>query len=344
MLGPVPSTNLTGVLHHEHLLSLTPGPWLRGGTGDFDRHQVDLAVRALAGLAEVGVNTVVDLSPYGVVGRDSSGANLALLQEISRLSGLHVVAGTAVYLEALSPAWTREADLAAMTERFLQDATTGIGTSSVRAGILGEQATGLDEITAHEEKCFRAAVRVHRDAGLGMTTHATHGSMALEQIAILRQEKADLSRVLIGHMDTHHDLDYIRRVVASGVNIGFDTVGKQNWDFFLGPELAPSTDGPFTKQAYHQSDLTRARWIAQLVADGFAEQILLAQDLTGAEVYLNSDTHGRWGYGYLTGPFTRLLFELGVTEDQVTKMTSTNPVRLLTHPTRTVPTTSPEQP
>lgn len=359
VLGPVPSNEFHGVLHHEHLLSLTPGRWLSGGSGDFDDQQVEMAAGALAGLADAGVDTVVDLSPYGVAGRDSDGTNLVLLQEVARRSGLHVVAGTAVYLEAMSPEWTREADLDAITDRFLRDTTTGIGTSTVTAGILGEQATGLNEITGHEEKCFRAAARVHRDTGLAMTTHATHGTMALEQISLLRQEQADLSRVLIGHMDTHHDLDYIRQVLAAGVNIGFDTVGKQNWDFFLGPPLQPRTDGPFIKQAYHQSDLTRARWLAQLVADGYEDQILLAQDLTGAEVYLNPDTHGQWGYRYLTGPFTRLLLETGVTPDQVAKMTGTNPVRLLTRttharsaqpgptradPTHLTPSAEPEQP
>jgi predicted metal-dependent phosphotriesterase family hydrolase len=31
VLGPVAPDELGRVLHHEHLLSLTPGPWLSGG-------------------------------------------------------------------------------------------------------------------------------------------------------------------------------------------------------------------------------------------------------------------------------------------------------------------------
>jgi phosphotriesterase-related protein len=332
VLGPVTSDDLAAVMHHEHLLSLTPGPWLAGGLReptDWAEHQVSVAVDALSRVRELGFDTVVDLSPYGVVGRDPGGENVALLREISRRSGLHIVAGTAVYLEAYSPEWTRHADIDALTERFVADATTGIGDTDIRAGIFGEQATGLNEITPHEEKCLRAAARAQRQTGLALTTHTTHGTMALEQIDILRDEGVDLTRIVIGHMDTRPELDYVRAVLDTGVNIAFDTVGKQNWDFFLAPPPSRRPDGAFTRDAYHRSDLTRAEWLLDLVRAGFTDRILLAQDLTGAEVYLNADTHGRWGYSYLGSPFTQLLLDGGATRDQIDRMTRANPLRLL---------------
>ena len=70
VLGPVASADLGRVMPHEHLLSLTPGPWLTGGTRD---DSLDRAVDALAGLRDLGFGTIVDLSPYGVVGRDENG-------------------------------------------------------------------------------------------------------------------------------------------------------------------------------------------------------------------------------------------------------------------------------
>lgn len=332
VLGPVPSDPLGAVMHHEHLLSLTPGPWLSGGHDgpqQFEEHQISLAVASLSRLRTLGVDTIVDLSPYGVVGRDDHGTNVTLLQDISRRSGVHIVAGTAVYLEAYSPAWTRDADLDTLTTRFIADATTGIGDTGIRAGVFGEQATSLGHITAHEEKCLRAAARAQIATGLALTTHTTHGTMALEQIDILRQEHVDLTRVVIGHMDTRPDLDYVRSVLDTGVIVAFDTIGKQNWDFFLAPPPAERPDGEFTRQAYHRSDRTRADWIGRLVVAGHVDQILLGQDLTGAEVYLNPDTHGQWGYTYLAAPFTQLLAAHGVTPDQIDTMTRVNPLRLL---------------
>jgi phosphotriesterase-related protein len=343
VLGPVAPSTLGRVLHHEHLLSLTPGPWLSGGrraqapgarpADELDRlheeDQIDRAVGALRGLAEVQFDTVVDLSPYGVVGRDADGANVALLQEISRRTGIHVVTGTSVYLQAFSPAWTVQASLDEMTERFVSDATEGIAGTGVRAGVLGEQATGLNEITPHESKCLRAAARAHRQTGLALITHTTHGSMALEQIDLLADEGADLSRVVIGHMDTHPDTDYVLRVAERGVTVAFDTIGKQCWDFRVEPDPPNPSEGEFGKRAYRRSDRTRAERIAELVRAGFLDQILLAHDLTGAEVYQNPDTHGQWGYSYLALPFAALLADYGISAAQLDVMLQTNPVRLL---------------
>lgn len=345
VLGPVPTADLGRIMHHEHLLSLVPGLWLSGGRPDarvpvgnlstdmavsrYADDQVKQAVSALSGLAALGIGTVVDLSPYGVVGRDPSGANVALLQRISRESGVHIVAGTSVYLEAYSPRWAVEADLREMTDRFIADATAGIGPSGIPAGIFGEQATSLDKITPHEEKCLRAAARASRATGRALTTHTTHGTMALEQLEILRQEGVDLDRVVIGHMDTRADFDYVQQVARTGVHIAFDTIGKQAWDFVLQPEPPDPPDGEITKRAYRQSDRTRATRLAALVAEGFEDRILLAQDLTGAEVWMNPSTHGHWGYTYLGASFSGMLREHGLTEQQLTKMLHTNPARIL---------------
>ncbi|MGR0319605.1 phosphotriesterase family protein [Agromyces sp. ZXT2-3] len=323
--GPVPSSELGRVMPHEHLLSLTPGPWLTAGARD-DR--VELAVGALAGLAERGIGTVVDLSPYGVVGRDDEGADVALLVEVSERTGLHIVSGTALYLEAYAPAWARSATLEEIASRFIADATDGIGGSGIRAGVFGEQATSLDEITPFEERVLRAVARAHRETGLAIMTHTTHGTMAHEQVDLLVSEGADLDRVVIGHLDTQLSVDVARSVLDRGALIAVDTIGKQTWDFFLEP--APGRpDGEFPKRSFARSDRGRAEFVAGLVADGYAERIVLAQDLTGAEVWMNPGTHGQLGYAYLADRFLPALAELGVGDDAIEQMTARTPARLL---------------
>jgi predicted metal-dependent phosphotriesterase family hydrolase len=346
VLGPVAPDALGRVLHHEHLLSLTPGPWLAGGRpaegrgarpgGPADHlheeDQVHRAVDALRGLPALGFGTVVDLSPYGVVGRTEDGANIALLQEISRRTGLHVVTGTAVYLESFSPPWTVRASVEEMTDRFVADATRGIGGTTVRAGVLGEQATGLGQISAHEARCLRAAARAQVRTGLALVTHTTHGTMALEQIELLLEEGVDLARVVIGHMDTHPDTDYVLQVAERGVTVAFDTIGKQVWDFRVEPGPADPPEGEFAKRAYRRSDQVRAERVAALVRAGFVDQVLLSHDLTGEEVYLNPETHGQWGYSYLGTAFAELLAEHGVSPEQLDTMLRVNPARLLAVP------------
>ncbi len=328
VLGPVDAAGLGRVMPHEHLLSLAPGRWLTGGTRD-DR--VDLAVAAVQRLRALGFGTLVDLSPYGVVGRDEAGENVSLLAEISRRSGLHIVTGTAIYLESYAPPWARTADIDVLAERFIADAQSGIGGTGIRAGVFGEQATSLGEITAFEQRALRAVARASRETGLAVMTHTTHGTMAHEQLDLLIAEGLDPARVVIGHVDTQLDADYARSILDRGATIAIDTIGKQTWDFFLGPP-APRPDGEFGKRAFARSDSGRADLVAALVADGYADRMLLAQDLTGAEVAMNPDTHGALGYSYLAERFLPALRDRGVGDDAIDAMTIANPARILVVP------------
>ncbi|UKA59457.1 phosphotriesterase family protein [Arthrobacter sp. FW306-2-2C-D06B] len=326
VLGTVSTDDLGRVMPHEHLLSLTPGPWLTGGLRD---DAVDRAVEALGSLREFGFGTVVDLSPYGVVGRDDNGDNAALLAEISRKTGLHIVSGTAFYLESYSPEWAQDADAGVLAERLIRDVVHGIGDSGIRAGIFGEQATSLGEITEYEEKCLRAVARAQRETGLAIMTHTTHGTMAFEQLEILRSEGVDLDRVVIGHMDTQLSPEFVRRVLDAGPRIAIDTIGKESWDFFLGPAPDPRPDGEFDKHAFHRSDAGRADLVAWLVSLGYTDRILLAQDLTGAEVWMNPKTHGIHGYSYLGAVFVPELRARGVSDADCERLLSANPARVL---------------
>jgi phosphotriesterase-related protein len=329
--GAVEASQLGRVLSHEHLLALLPGPGLSGRPAEsFAEQQVAAAVSAVSGLRDLGFQTVVDLSPYGDVGRDAHGNNVGLLRDIARRSGLTVVTGTATYRQEFSPRWTVEATVGELADRFIRDATTGIGDTDVRAGILGEQPTSFNRMTAHEEKGLRAAARAHHTTGLAINTHTTHGTMALEQVDLFVEERVDLARVVIGHLDNHPDLDYVRRVLDRGVNIGFDSIGKQHWDFRMPPPADDQPDGEYAKRAVKQSDRTRATRLATLVAEGYAGQIVLSQDLSGWQAFQNPATHGRYGYTYLGGAFTELLAGHGVREAELDTMLRANPARLLT--------------
>lgn len=347
--GDVDPRALGRVLSHEHVLALLvgPGPSGRPPTdAEFDDAKVAAAVEALSGLKELGFGTVVDLSPYGDAGRDATGANAALLPRIAEASGLNIVSGTATYREEFSPEWVRRASVEDLVHRFVADATTGIGTTGstgdtdtdstststttgVRAGILGEQPTSEGHITEHEERGLRAAARAHHLTGLSISTHTTHGTMALEQIDLLVQEEVPPDRVVIGHMDNHPDLDYVRGVLDRGVSIGFDSIGKQYWDVRRPAPSCQEPDGRYDKSAIRQSDRTRAHRLATLVAEGYADRILLSEDLTGGQMWLNPATHGRHGYGYLGRVFLQDLGELGVSDRDIDRMLISNPARLL---------------
>ncbi|WP_090357449.1 phosphotriesterase [Mycolicibacterium fluoranthenivorans] len=334
--GTIEPSTLGRVLFHEHLLMVLTGPWHRGRVVDpaeFERQQVEAAVTALSGLRAFGFATVIDLSPYGDAGRDAHGHNVRLLKEIAQGSGLNVITGTATYRKEFSPQWVLEASIDELTDRFIDDAHTGIAETGIRAGIIGEQPTSENIITDHDERGLRAAARAAAATGLALATHTTHGTMALEQIDIIASEGTDLTRVVIGHMDNHTELDYLRRVLDTGVSIGFDSIGKQFWDART-PYRIPPSNGETNKRSLFRSDETRADWLTTLIGEGYRDQIVLSHDLVGAQVALNPETHGQHGYTYIGAVFSELLQQRGATPADLDALLHSNPARLLQAATR----------
>jgi phosphotriesterase-related protein len=130
-------------------------------------------------------------------------------------------------------------------------------------------------------------------------------------------------------MDIQPDSAYTRRVLDSGVSVAFDTIGKQYWEFFLTPKSTPQHEGELPARFYFRSDESRMELLLELIDEGFARRILLAQDLTGAEAYVNPTTHGTWGLNYLGGFFLPRLRERGVSEEDIDTLTRANPLELL---------------
>jgi phosphotriesterase-related protein len=318
VLGPVPATDLGAVLMHEHLATLLPGRFLSGGALP---DELDLAERAAAPLPARGFRTLVNLTGRVGVG-DQAGP--AVLQEVSRRTGLHIVAGFGFYTERWFPPGMVGMSLDELTRTFV-GAAQGPG---VPVGIYGEVASSLGVITGGERRCLRAAARAQQVTGLPIYTHASLGTMAAEQVEILLGEGADPARVVIGHLDLNPDVGAVEQVLRTGVTAGFDTIGKETFDYQLRPEESPEP-GSVLKRLCHRPDSERFDTIALLVQRGWAGQIVLSSDMTGHEAYQNPRTHGSFGLCYLPDRALEELRRRGVDQDAIDTMTVRNPARIL---------------
>ena len=321
--GPIEADELGPTLMHEHLLALAPPGFYSGGNpNDFE----DLAPRALEPLAQLGARAIVDLSGAS---RASTGADdFARLHRLGSKLPFHIVAGFSFYKDPWLELSTDD-DLALLTERYVGAAISPI--HGVRVGIFGEVGTSLDRITPREEIQLRAVARAHLETGLAISTHCTLGTMAPEQAAILAEEGADLRRVVLGHLDLRPDVGYLEKVLATGANIGFDTFGKEWFDYRV-PGSEGQGQGSYVKWTYHRSDDDRVSALSELCSRGYADRIVLSCDMSGAEAFLNPSTHGRFGHSYLHRMVLPRLRDLGVSESSLVKMLVTNPARILAMP------------
>lgn len=145
-----------------------------------------------------------------------------------------------------------------------------------------------------------AAVRT----GAVVTTHTTLGTLALEQAEYLKKAGVKPEKIIIGHLDLSQDSDYILSVLKEGVNIGFDTVGKNNY--------CP--------------DRFRAETLKRIAKEGFLGQVVLSMDITRKS---HLKKWGGLGYAYLFETFLPQLLEYGLSEEQIDMLLIDNPDRIL---------------
>jgi phosphotriesterase-related protein len=302
--GPIDPADLGWTLPHEHTAIAL---WHVQDRWDYwELRRDEEVITDELGLVRVaGGGTVVDLTLPGV-GRDP-----AWLVRLSEVTGLNVVMGTGWYRDAYYPAEALidRRTVESLAEEIVREAADGVGDTGVKPGIIGEIGTDKPWVSAREERVHRAAARAARRTGLAITTHAVQSTVGLDQLDIFESEGADLTRVVIGHADSHPSLDYYQAIVRRGASVEFD---------FLGMSFTPL-------ERHGEGRVVEA--ICELLAAGHVERVLLSQDVCHDSQLRR---YGGNGYTYLADSFLPRLREAGVSEDEIRTITVDNPRRLLT--------------
>lgn len=248
-------------------------------------------------LYALGVRTIVDVTADGM------GRNVSYVQNVEKETGIRIVHSTGFYKEPFLPERVYH-----QTERELADWMIGEIRNGIeggpKPGMIGEIGTSKNTMTPMEKKVFDASILAARETGLPIYTHTTLGTYALEQAAYFKNSGLPMDRIVLGHLDLSGDLDYIRRVLDSGICIGFDTVGKNNYF----------------------PDAKRVEFLMALEAENRLDQIVLSEDLTRKS---HLSFSGGIGYSYIFETFIPMLRSAGMKQESLDKMLIHNPARIL---------------
>jgi phosphotriesterase-related protein len=217
-----------------------------------------------------------------------------------------VVAATGFYHGPWLPPMVDELSLNELADFMVHELTLGMTGHGVRAGLIAEIGTSRDCILTGEEKVFRAAAIAQQQTGCPIMTHTGGGTMAREQVELLRTAGANLGKVAIGHLDLRDDVDYHVEIARSGAFIQYDTIGKEQY----------------------QPDSVRLRLTLDMLARGYADHLMLACDISRS-AYLRR--RGGYGYRYLLTDFVPRLREAGVDEPTINTLLIDNPRRFLAY-------------
>jgi len=311
--GPLDASKLGFTLPHEHICASSAGFWqvwpeFFGGRKNF----IDKVVGKLKAAKDEGVDTIVDVTPADV-GRD-----IRLLEEISRKSGMQIIACTGHWLiPSLSMAARTVEEL---TEFFMLEIERGLEGTDIKPGVI-KVATDHEGVTPFLEKALRAAARASKATGIPVTTHTYAADRIGEKQAdIFEAEGLNPAVVCLGHCDDSNDTSYLTGLLKRGYTIGMD---HMPWG--IKDDKEPEAEVLSWRQ--------RTECLKRLIDEGFGKQIFLSNDwyfgisigdtgLMEAKEKMNPD--GILFNNRKTIPYLK---SLGVTEQQIKMITVENPRR-----------------
>jgi len=336
--GDRPAADFAAVMVHEHLLFdiAPPGADPAGRAAPItaeNRWQIDylsnltasnarqqdsgVAATELSAFRDDGGDLLVDQSVGGLA-RDPAG-----LVAASRASGCAVVAAAGTYTAPYLDAETLGADTETLATRFAAEVTEGIGSTCIRAGLIGEIGCSWPLHPA-ESRALAAAARASRATGAGISVHpGRHPRAPFEIVDILAREGADLSRCVICHMDRTYPSGIVAgadgpdRLAATGVMVEWDFFGIETSHYWMDPDVELPTDRG------------RLRAIRTMFDKGLENSVLISHDICTRTRLTRWGGHG---YGHILRNIRPLMQRLGFPAIEIGRLLRGNPLRLLAMP------------
>lgn len=305
VLGDIDAAALGVTYAHEHLV-------IDGGRPvelfpDFLLADTDRMAAELARAAEAGLRSAIDAMPA------DCGRNPAKLAELSRRTGVNIVASTGLHHERFyGPShWSLRASDDELADLFTADVTDGIDErdyggpivrrTDVPAGIV-KVAGSQGGPSGRDLPIFRAAAETHRRTGVPVHTHCEDGTGALEQLRVLIDGGVPAASISMSHVDKVVDRGYHRELLSTGCFAVYD-------------------------QAFRWGD--RDNGTVQLIewaaADGTVSQVMLGMDAARQGYYRSYG--GGPGLTYLLGEFSDLLGARGIARNVREALFTANPAR-----------------
>ena len=306
VLGDIDPAALGVTYAHEHLV-------IDGGRPvelepDFEVSDVAAMATEVGAAMELGLGAAIDAMPC------DCGRSALKLAELSRRTGMHIVAPTGLHHERFyrPTHWSLRVDVEHLASLFVADVEEGIDAFDYsgpvvdrtphRAGVI--KIAGSDGgPSERDEKVFAAAALAHARTGVPILTHCERGTGGLEQVRALADGGVALGHVALSHVDKVVDRGYHRELAATGVTLEYD--------------------GSFRWGDAENGTLQLLEWIAE---DGLLDHVVLGMDAARQGYY--AVYGGKPGLTWLLDGFATLMDDRGLGGDVRRRLFVDNPARV----------------
>ncbi len=306
VLGDIDPRDLGVTYAHEHVVIDGGRPVLM--EPDFDLADVDAMVTEVGAAVELGLGAVIDAMPC------DCGRNAGKLAEVSRRTGLHVVAPTGLHHDRYyGPAhWSERLTADELADLFVADIDDGIDANDYsgpvvrrtqhRAGVI-KIGGSADALTDRDRRVFEAAAIAHRRTGAPILTHCDRGTAGLDQVEWLLGAGVALEHVALSHVDKVVDRGYHRELASTGTTLEYD--------------------GSFRWGTEPNGTLQLLEWMAD---DGLLGSVVLGMDAARRGYY--AVYGGSPGLTWLLDGFSAAMEERGLGADVKRQLFVENPARV----------------
>ena len=327
VLGTVSPSELGPTSTHEHLYldfsfmyrpaQDTPSPeladapitlenlgWIRrnyySNRSNLTLMDVDTTIEEVGRYRDVGGGAIVDAT-LGQIGR-----NPEALAAISRETGVHIIMGSGFYVDIAHPEDMDQRSVDDLASEIVGDIVDGVGDSGIRAGVIGEVGCTWP-LTPNERKSLSAAAVAQQETGAAILIHpGRHPDAPLEILELLANGGADVSRVIMGHLDrTVFEFDELQSIAVSGCYLEWDLFGNEG-SYYPQAEI----DMP--------SDAQRLDFIKCIAEAGYADRIVMGHDIATKHRLVR---YGGHGYGHILENIVPKMRRKGFSEETVRAIT-----------------------
>ena len=336
VLGTIAPSDLGPTTTHEHLyidfsfmlrpaqdspshelecvpLALENLGWIRrnyySNRSNLQLMDLDTSVREVGLFRDAGGGAIVDATTIGI------GRSPDSLVRISQETGVHIVMGAGYYVGAVHPKDMHERSVEDLALQIASDITEGVGGSRIKAGIIGEVGCTWP-LAATERKSLAASAIAQRETGAAILIHpGRHPDAPSEILRLLDKSGADLSRVIMGHLDrTVFEFDALRSIAESGCYLEWDLFGNEGSHYPLAEIDMPS-------------DAQRLDFIRRISNAGYSDRVVIGQDICTKHRLVK---YGGHGYGHILENIVPKMRRRGFSDDEVQAITVDNPASILT--------------
>lgn len=334
-LGPVNSNELGFTLTHEHFslnfekFYVTPPEKLKSyftekitlqnvgfirqypygskyniSFNDTDTHNSILQEAQL--FKKFGGGTIVENTSHGLE------RNIPLMIEVSKSTGIHVVAGTGYYVAAVQPNSTLQLSIEEMSEIMNTELTKNCsGFETVRCGFIGEVGSSWP-IQEFERKAICATAEVQSELKCPVSFHPGRNWEAPFKIMrYFLEAGGDPKKTIMSHLD--------RTILSSETLLEFASLGCYCEQDLFGTECSWYQ---LETQTDMLSDAQRLDRVVELVQNGFCDKVLLSHDIHTKHRLVNFGGHG---FSHIINNVIPKMLIKDMDEETINKITKENP-------------------